>query len=85
LWKCAIFFCQKGQILQIESVNSSVLPILYTLKDLMGDSYPGNYYNSQLTHSPAPNFNMTFFQLKKFSKKNREENFLFGEVFILSC
>jgi hypothetical protein len=39
----------------------------------MGDSYPGNYYNSQLTHSPAPNFQHDFFSIEKILKKKTEK------------
>lgn len=46
-------------------MNSSVLPSLYSLKDLMNDLYPGFYYEKQLTKCPAPNFKRDFFMIEK--------------------
>ena len=46
-------------------MNSSVLPPLYVLKDLMNDLYPGLYYEKQLTKCPEPNFKHDFFMVEK--------------------
>jgi hypothetical protein len=50
-------------------VNSSVIPELYILKDLLNDRYPGLYYEKQLTKCPAPNFKHDFFMVEKVLKE----------------
>ena len=73
------FYLQRGQIFQIQHVNASVLPPLYTLVDLMKDKVPGHYYFEQLTKAPAPNYKTDFFMVDKIlgEKKVRGEKYYF--------
>jgi hypothetical protein len=42
-----------------------VKPELYTLQDLLKDSYPGHFYSSQLIKAPKPDYTHNFFAVEK--------------------
>ena len=65
---CNLTYFQKGQIFQIEKIDASVKPELYSLVDLMKDKYPGKYYRKQLTKAPSPNYKKDFFAVEKILK-----------------
>jgi len=52
--KDRFFLSQQGEIFVIDEILSEVKPILYRLKDLMGDPVPGFYYGAQLVKTEEP-------------------------------
>jgi hypothetical protein len=58
---CFIFIFERGQIFQIESIDASISPPLYSLIDLLKDKVPGHFYKEQLTKAPVPDYKKRFF------------------------
>lgn len=67
---------KQGQLFQISEIRAQKDPVLYKLKDLMGDIIPGFYYRAQLTKTNAPLPNKYFFVEKILqTKKVKGEKF----------
>lgn len=56
---------QRGQIFQINTIDATVNPPLYTLIDLLKDPLSGHYYREQLTKAPNINYKKNFFEIEK--------------------
>ncbi len=61
---------QRGEVFQIAGVLARKLPILYKLKDLMGDLKSGNYYRQELIKTDKPEI----FKIERILCKKRTKN-----------
>jgi len=68
-------FYYRGQIYQIARVDALRRPVMYKLKDLLGDSINGRYYKEQLKKAPTPGKDFDFEVNFNF------ENVLFRYIF----
>jgi hypothetical protein len=50
----------RGQIYQIHKVDALRQPVMFQLKDLMGDIIKGRYYKEQLRKAPTPGVDYQF-------------------------
>ena len=69
-----MFLCllQRGQVYQISEILAKQLPVLYKLKDLMGDQISGNYYRQELIQTEKPEvFKIERILCKKKTKGNK--------------
>lgn len=51
---------QRGQIYQIARVDALRKPVMFQLKDLLGDEVKGRYYKEQLRKAPTPGADFNF-------------------------
>lgn len=80
----------RGQIYQIFKVDALRLPVMFQLKDLLGDVLKGRYYKEQLRKAPTPGVDYQFevahnkmgcYWLFLFESSHCEEEL----VFFLKC
>lgn len=74
------FFNKRGQIYQIDKIDSGEVPALYQLVDLMNDEVPGHYYKEELAKAPTPNYKKHFFEVEEILKKKKRKNVLYYYV-----
>lgn len=63
-------FFQRGQVFQIDGILARKVPVLYKLRDLLGEPITGNYYKQELKKTEKPEvFKIERILCKKVKKK----------------